>query len=133
MEDICAALSAALPPQCKCEATNNGAGAFLECTESIGIGPFNWDFGVRIEIEPCDCEAPYVSISFLEDGEWEELAKVESGGDPVRIALPGLSGGIPFLGEIGLYLDTSLTGDRKDLTVNVGLSVCHVEDGEEKW
>ena len=77
----------------------------------------------RFEIEPCDCDAPYFSLSFLNNDDVTVLGKVESGGEPARFALPGLGGNFGA-GEAGLFLNAALTGDRTDLVVNLDISVC---------
>jgi len=105
-----------LPSQCACRATNAATGLFAECQESLPFGLGN--VGVRVEIEPCEDPA-YAALSYRLLGDWEYAQRVQSGGAPALIQIPGLS----YAGA-GLYLDVRLSGSLSDLSVHVLLSLC---------
>lgn len=110
-----------LPSQCTCRATSANTGLFSECQESLPLGLGG--VGVRVEIEPCEEDGAYVALSYKLGGGWEDAGRVQSGGDPVRVQIPGLS----YFGA-GLYLDVRLTGTQSDLSVHVLLSLCVTSD-----
>jgi len=114
--DICSTMNQVLPSQCTCRATNAATGLFAECQESLpfGLGTV----GVRVEIEPCEDPA-YAALSYRLLGDWVYAQRVQSGGDPALIQIPGLS----YAGA-GLYLDVRLSGSLTDLSVHVLLSLC---------
>jgi len=102
---------------CQCTETTDGTGASVECTESIsGVG----DIGVRIQLEPCEDPA-YAQIEYkVPGGDWETGQRVDAGGDPLLLPVPGAS----VLSYGGLYVEVTLQGDAADLSIHAKLSAC---------
>ena len=105
---------------CTCTATTGGTGLVMECTDSIsGIGTI----GVTIQLEPCGNPA-FAEISYQFNGN-SESARIEAGGAPLSIPIPGASLSIPFVGSAGAYLVVSVVaGNATHLSVDAHISVC---------
>jgi len=108
--------SLAAIPQCTCTETTGGTGLVTECQESIpGLG----NVGVRVQLEPCGDPA-FAEMTYQFGGtSWESAGRIEAGGDPMRIQIPGAS-----LSGAGLYISVTVTGNAADLSVHALLSAC---------
>jgi len=119
--DICSAVKQVLPSQCICRATSANTGLYAECQESLPLGLGN--VGVQVEIEPCEADGAYAALSYQLGGGWVSAQRVQSGGAPARIQIPGLA----YFGA-GLYLEVRLTGTLSDLEIHLLLSLCFTSD-----
>ena len=110
-----------LPDSCSCSGTNGGSGSITECKESFtGIG----SFGVRVELEPCDCGGAYAKVSYQAGGDWTIAGRLAAG-EKNKFAIPGMAYDIPFGGPtVGLYADVAISGDKSNLVIDVHLSLC---------
>ena len=83
----------------------------------MGLG----QVGIRVEIEPCGDPA-YLAVKHRLplSSTWEVTGKVEAGGEPAQLPIPGLSGPL----NSGAFIDISITGNADDMSVNVFLSLC---------
>jgi hypothetical protein len=118
--DICSIINPNLPPVCTCQSTNNGAGLFAECSESLPLSL--GDVGIRVEIEPCDCMAPYAQISYATVGDWTTVQRLAVG-ETVQFGIPGVSASVLGI-TAGLYANAHIEGTRDDMTLTVSLSMC---------
>lgn len=117
---ICALMTPYLPGSCSCSGTNGGSGSFTECQESFpGLG----SFGVRVELEPCDCGGAYAEVSYKAGGDWTIAGRLAAG-EKKKFAIPGLTFDIPFGPTVGLYADVAISGDKSNLVIDVHLSLC---------
>ena len=115
---ICAPMAPYLPGSCSCSGTNGGTGSFTECQESfLGLG----SFGVRVEVEPCDCGGAYAEVSYKAGGDWTTAGRLAAG-ETNSFAIPGFS--YSFAGGAGLYVDVAISGDKSNLVIDVHLSLC---------
>lgn len=108
--------SLAAIPQCTCTETTGGTGLVTECQESIpGLG----NVGVRVQLEPCGDPA-FAEMTYQFGGtSWESAGRIEAGGDPLLLPIPGAS-----LSGAGLYISVTVTGNAADLSVHAHLSAC---------
>jgi len=108
---------------CACSSTNNGAGLFGECTQipPLGLG----SVGVKVEIEPCDCDGPYAAVLYrVGTSAWEEAGSIKANADPLQFPVPGMT----VSGIGGLFIHVTLTGTRGELTVSTELSLCAADN-----
>ena len=114
---ICAPMAPYLPSSCKCSGTNGGTGSFTECQEDFfGLG----SFGVKIELEPCDCGGAYAEVSYQVGGDWTTAGRLAAG-ETNKFPIPGLT----IYGGAGLYVEVAVSGGTSNLVVDVHLSLCH--------
>jgi hypothetical protein len=126
--DICTVINSILPNGiCSCVPTNNGAGFYIICQEDLPLGL--GAVGMRLEFEPCDCQAPFAQLSYkigTDVDSWTTTHRVEADGSPSYVPIPSLSYGA-FGHEAGLYATLLLSGDRNAIKIEVGLSLCYVD------
>jgi hypothetical protein len=117
-DNICAPMAGFLPGSCSCSGTNGGTGSFTECQESfLGLG----SFGVRVEVEPCDCGGAYAAVSYKAGSDWKSAGRLAAG-ETNSFAIPGFS--YSAAGGAGLYVDVAISGDKSNLVIDVHLSLC---------
>lgn len=117
--DFCSYITPYLYSGCTC--TNMDQGFNASCSISfIGVDTI----GVEVLVEPCGSPA-LMSLDVTEADigfDWP-LASITAGTSE-NIPVPGLTVGIPVIGDVGVYVDIGFNGNLDMLNISLGLDGC---------
>tara|TARA_B100000795_G_scaffold17640_1_gene11707 strand:+ start:707 stop:1414 length:708 start_codon:yes stop_codon:yes gene_type:complete len=120
LDGICSVIADDLPSECQCT-SGSGVGEFtVACTvDFLDID----EIGLTGNFQPCGSPAQ-ANFEVTEADLGIDYTKSYEAGDAQEFPIPGLTVGIPIVGDAQVELAVNLGGDFSSLTVALGLDAC---------
>eukprot|EP00466_Bigelowiella_natans_P000619 jgi/Bigna1/85000/estExt_fgenesh1_pg.C_10567 len=116
--DFCSDLTKHLPSECNCVSSTKGG--VVNCSISL-LGKDTVE--VIAEIMPCGDPAE-LTAEIKETVLGIDSTFGVKSGEVEQFAIPGLTIGVPVIGNIGIYADLELKGNASNLEINLALDGC---------
>eukprot|EP00444_Apocalathium_aciculiferum_P064737 CAMPEP_0183561712 /NCGR_PEP_ID=MMETSP0371-20130417/96919_1 /TAXON_ID=268820 /ORGANISM="Peridinium aciculiferum, Strain PAER-2" /LENGTH=261 /DNA_ID=CAMNT_0025770279 /DNA_START=67 /DNA_END=852 /DNA_ORIENTATION=+ len=125
-ENFCDIVSKSLPASCTC--SNKPIGGTVFC--KIGV-LFSDHFGLKADVDPCGDEA-HIDLQVTESrmGINFTMAAIKAG-DTEDIPIPGLTVGIPKVGDADVDVAILMQGSLEAFTVKLGVDACAETAGKK--
>jgi hypothetical protein len=116
---LCEIIGDDLPSECTCK-DDVVLGGTIDCTEDLAIDTV----GLRGVMTPCGDEAKIALTIYETDIGFQYSKSISSGVSIASFPIPGLSVGIPVIGDAGVYAGIEFKGSLQSLTLEGDLDLC---------
>jgi hypothetical protein len=120
---ICATVLPYLPSSCTCTDDPGGYGGTIDCTEYIVLDTI----GVRADLKPCAAGGAQMGVTVYDTAIGFTYYQGLYAGERIDFLdfpIPGLSIGVPGLGDFGVFAGVMFEGDFTDLVLKGTLDLC---------
>jgi hypothetical protein len=124
---VCDVISGDLPSECQCTEGDSGQFAVACTVDFLDVDTIDF----TANFQPCAAEAE-VDFEIVEEDAGIDYTKSYTAGEAAEYPIPGLTVGIPVIGDANVMIAADVEGNAGALAVKVGLDACITVLGYQK-